>query len=333
VNCKDAQTRIAQFAEAHPAAELMAHVRTCENCRQALEEQVRHQAWLRRQFAEVSARLLAEAPLVSEAALRERLQRMPPPPSRARPLLGAALLVAVGVIAGVIVWQIKRPAGAGGPGAVATNKTATNLVARTAPKPPLPLRTVKTPAAKPKPKQKPRPPGTELPDKAELDALEMSLKPAAPPPDAAGAKPPAADAEPSTKPMPAEGVRTLTMVASSAVPAAGGLIIPAGQPGPDGTPAASTTMNLHGLAVQSPYVITGLNAAGQRIVLANIMTDATGGAVADLAAALRHVPATAGVDPAAVLQHLVVQDLAGNTILTVSSTAEPPAPTPAQPPP
>jgi hypothetical protein len=199
------------------------------------------------------------------------------------------------------------------------------VVSRVAQKPQ--LRAAKAATAKPKPKQKSRTAGAELPDKAELDALEMSLKSAAPPSDAAGAKPPAADAEQAVKPMPAEGARTLTMVANAAVPTAVGIIVPAGQPGPDGATAASTTMNLHGLAAQSPYAITGLNAAGQRIVLANIMTDASGAVVADLSAALGHIaPQGAGADATALLRQLVVQDAAGNAILTVSSTQDAAAP-------
>lgn len=323
MNCKEAQTQIAQFVEARPSPELMAHVRACENCRRALEELIQHQAWLRRQFAEVSARLLAEAPIVTEAALRDRLQRLPPPPSRGRPLMWAAALAAVVAIAGVTVWQTRHRQGAASPQA-----SATNVVSRATQKPqPKPA---KPAAAKPKTKQKSKLKATEKPDQAELDALEMTLKSSTPPSNAAGAKPPAvSEAEKNEKPMTADGPRTLAMVASAAVPTAGGSIVPAGQPGPDGVPTASTTMNLHGLAAQSAYAITGLNAAGQRIVLANFMTDASGAAAADLAAALSHAGPQAGADATALLRHLVVQDSAGNPILTVSSTSE----APTEPPP
>ncbi|MBI5395319.1 MAG: hypothetical protein HZA91_08500 [Verrucomicrobia bacterium] len=338
MNCKEAQLHILQFAEARPAADVLAHARSCEGCRRALEEMIQHQTWLRRQFAEVSARLLADAPVVTEEMLRERLQRLPPPTSRARPLLWAAGLVAVVAVAGVMVWQAKHRAGVGPASAapplkaasVGAKRSGTNVVARAAQKP--------SPAtAKPRPKQKSKLKGAEKPGEFDPDALEMALKSSTPPSDAAGAKPPAAsEAGQAGKPMPATGgTRTLALAAGDVIPTASGNIAVAAQQAADGSPSVSVAMNLHGLAAETPYTIVGLDASGQRVVLANVITDANGAATAPLATgALPGVSlsdAMTGTGSPGWLRGLVVLDTAGNTILTVSPTPETPAQTPAAP--
>ncbi len=336
MNCKEAQLQTLQLAEARPSAELIAHARTCKGCRRVLEEMLQHQVWLRRQFAEVSARLLAEAPTVTEVMLRDRLQRLPPP-SRARPMAWAAALALSVAVAGATGWYLKTH-GKSGPQQAASavsKKTATNAVARAGEK--LRAAAARAGVSKPKAKPKQKPRKTAKGDEFDPDAPGKSLKPQPSPDDAAVVKTPTAaggapaPAQAAMTQPPSSEPRSFAFAPTDAIPTAGGNVAVTAQQAADGSPGISVAMNLHGLAAEAAYTIVGADASDQRVVLADVITDANGSATTPLATGTlpgaSWSDAMAGTGSPGWLRQLTVLDAAGNTVLTVSQSPK----TPAQP--
>lgn len=271
MNCREARLQIMQFADGVVADEVQVHARDCAACGRILEETQRQQFWLRGQFDRASRQLIEQAPPFSMAAIRQHgMQEAERPPVFRWALAAAAVLA----LAATGWWQWSHPSAIPAPAPLANAEPERE-----------PVQPPQIPAPAPQPKRPALAQSATEPSR--------SLPPPIPPPaplfsNVAGTVP-----LPQRSAPPRVESHVFAMEPTDAAPNAGGYMVALL---PEDAGEFSPTMfvlSLTGLEPDSVYFVTVGGAAGERVQLASVKTDAHGSAAVMLQGKADDTPAAA----------------------------------------